>query len=234
MRRVGSLLAVGAILATVVLAAAPARAGGWAVTVLDPLPQRLQAGRGYTVGFWVLQHGSHPYEGDLGQTGLKLVDDRGRVATFQGVALPEPGHYAVAIAVAHPGRWQLYGQQGIFADYRVGTLTVPGGLAVLRPPAPMAMHDDSHWGPIRPPDVAAMAKDAALPVPAAASGTAAVPTQEPAAQRSALARRDDRGLPAVAVAAMIVLGLAGIGGALLLGRHRILRVATRPASSRPR
>jgi hypothetical protein len=231
MRHVRSLLAVGAILAMVVLAPAPARAGGWAVTVLDPLPQRLQAGRGYTVGYWVLQHGSHPYEGDLGRTGLKLVDDRGRVATFQGVALPEPGHYAVAIAISYPGRWQLYGQQGVFADYRVGTLTVPGGLMVLRPPEPMAMHRDTHWGAIRPPDVAAMATDTALPVPAAASGAAAA--QEPAAQRSEPARQDDRGLPAVAAAA-VILGLAGIGGALLLGRHRVLRVAGRPASSRPR
>jgi hypothetical protein len=233
MRAFRILLVVGALLATIVLPAAPARAGGWAVTALDPLPQRLQAGRAYTVGYWVLQHGSHPYEGDLGQTGLKLVNDRGRVATFQGVALPEPAHFAAAIAIPHAGRWQLYGQQGVFDEYQVGTLTVPGGLVVSRPPEPMAMHSDTHWGPIRPPDVAAMAKDTTLPVGAAASGAAATPAQEPAGQRSQPARQDDRGVSAVAVAA-VILGLAAIGGALLLGRHRILRVATRPASSRPR
>jgi hypothetical protein len=78
MRLLRSMPVVGAILVTIVLPAASARAGGWAVTALDPLPQRLQAGRTYTVGYWVLQHGSHPYEGDLGKTGLKLVDDGGR------------------------------------------------------------------------------------------------------------------------------------------------------------
>ena len=84
----------------------------------------------------MLQHGSHPYDGDLGETGLKLVDEQGRVVTFQGVALREPAYYAAALAIPHAGSWKLYGQQGIFADYQVGTLTVPGGLAVLRPPTP--------------------------------------------------------------------------------------------------
>jgi hypothetical protein len=227
------ILLVGAILAAVMLAAAPARAGGWAVTALDPLPQRLQVGRSYTVGYWVLQHGSHPYDGDLGNTGLKLVDDRGRVVTFQGVALPEPAHFAAAIAIPHAGRWKLYGQQGIFDDYQVGTLTVPGGLAVLRPPTPMAMHRDSHWGAIRPPDLAAMANDTALPVSAAASGAAAAPLQEPAGQRSEQTRQGDRGLP-TAVLLAVILGLAAIGGALLLGRRGILRAAPWQARSRPR
>ncbi len=180
MRPLRTTLVVVAILATIVLLAAPALAGGWAVTALDPLPQRLQAGRTYTVGYWVLQHGSHPYEGDLGTTGLNLVDDEGRVVSFQGVALREPAHFAAAIAIPHAGTWKLYGLQGIFAEYQVGTLTAPGGLAVLRPPAPMTMHSDSHdthWGAIRPPDVAAMASGNALPVNAAdrcsaGSGTA--------------------------------------------------------------
>jgi hypothetical protein len=97
------------------------------VTALDPLPEPIRAGRTYTVGYWVLQHGSHPYDGDLGETGLKLVDEQGRVVTFQGVALREPAHYAAALAIPHAGSWRLYGQQGIFADYQVGTLTVPGG-----------------------------------------------------------------------------------------------------------
>lgn len=98
------MVALAAILASAVLTARPAQAGGWAVTVLDPLPPRLEAGRSYTVGYWVLQHGSHPYEGALGTTGLKLVDDGGRVVTFEGVALREPAHFAAAIAIPTPGR----------------------------------------------------------------------------------------------------------------------------------
>jgi hypothetical protein len=233
MRAFRILLAMTALLAAIMLPAASARAGGWAVTALDPLPQRLQAGRTYTVGYWVLQHGSHPYEGDLGKTGLKLVDNGGRVVTFQGTALREPAHFAAAIAIPHPGTWKLYGQQGIFDEYQVGTLTIPGGLAVSRPPTPMTMHSDTHWGAIRPPDVAAMAKDDTLSASAAASDAAVAPAQEPAGQRPAQTRQGDR-LPATAVVVGIVLVLAAIGGALLLGRHRLLRVPSWRPSSRPR
>jgi hypothetical protein len=224
---------VGAILATVMLAAAPARAGGWAVTALDPLPQPIQAGRTYTVGYWVLQHGSHPYDGDLGKTGLKLVDEQGGVVTFQGVALREPAHFAAALALPHAGSWKLYGQQGIFADYQVGTLTVPGGLAVLRPPTPMTIHSDSHWGAIRPPDLAAMANDNTLPVRAADASAATAPVQEPASERPARIRHGGGVLPTVVVLA-VIFELATIGGALLLGRHRMVRAAPSRASSRPR
>lgn len=232
MRRLRCTLVVGAILATLVLAAAPARAGGWAVTALDPLPAPIQAGRTYTVGYWVLQHGSHPYDGDLGETGLKLVDDRGRVVTFQGVALREPAHFAAALAIPHTGTWKLYGQQGIFADYQVGTLIVPGGLAVVRPPTPMTMHSDTHWGAIRPPDLAAMANDNTLPVRAADPNTATAPEQ-PASEQPAQTRHGDRVLPTALVLA-VILALATIGGALLLGRHRSLRAAPSRPSSRPR
>jgi hypothetical protein len=233
MRPLRTTLAVVAILATIVLLAAPALAGGWAVTALDPLPPRLEPGRSYTVGYWVLQHGSHPYEGDLGTTGLKLVDDDGRVVAFQGVALREPAHFAAAIAIPHAGTWKLYGEQGIFAEYQVGTLTVPGGLLVLRPPAPMTMHSDTHWGAIHPPDVAAMASDNALPVSAADRGAAAAPLQEIAGQRPAQARQADR-MPPTAVVLAAILGLAAIGGLLLLGRRRMLRATPWQARSRPR
>jgi hypothetical protein len=233
MRALRILLVMTALLAAIVLPAASARAGGWAVTALDPLPQRLQAGRTYTVGYWVLQHGSHPYEGDLGKTGLKLVDNGGRVVAFQGTALPEPAHFAAAIAIPHAGSWKLYSQQGIFDEYQVGTLTIPGGLAVSRPPTPMTMHSDTHWGAIRPPDLAAMAKDDMLPASAGAGDAAAASAQEPVGQRPAQTRQGDR-LPATAVVVGIVLVLAGTGGVLLFGRHRLLRVPPWRPSSRPR
>jgi hypothetical protein len=233
MRALRILLVMTALLAAIVLPAASARAGGWAVTALDPLPQRLQAGRTYTVGYWVLQHGSHPYEGDLGKTGLKLVDNGGRVVAFQGTALPEPAHFAAAIAIPHAGSWKLYSQQGIFDEYQVGTLTIPGGLAVSRPPTPMTMHRDTHWGAIRPPDLAAMAKDDMLPASAGAGDAAAASAQEPVGQRPAPTRQGDR-LPPTAVLVAIVLLLAAIGGALLLGRDRVLHAAPWRARVRPR
>ena len=233
MRHLRSMLLVGTILATIVLPVAPARAGGWAVTALDPLPPRLEPSRTYTVGYWVLQHGSHPYEGDLGTTGLKLVDPAGRAVTFEGVALREPAHFAAAIAVPHAGVWELYGLQGVFAEYQVGTLTVPGGLRVLRPPAPMTMDSDTHWGAIRPPDVAAMASDNSLPVSTADHEAAMAAVQAPAAQPSGPTRQADR-MPLTGVALSVILGLAAAGGVLLLGPRRILRTAPWQARRRPR
>ena len=97
MRRLRVVLLL--VLVAVGLAPAmPAHAGGWAVTLLDPLPDRFEAGRAYTVGYWVLQHGSHPFEGELGKTGLRLVGPGGE-REFIGQPLPEAAHYAVSFAV---------------------------------------------------------------------------------------------------------------------------------------
>ena len=49
MRPLRIMVALAAIQASTVLTARPVQAGGWAVTVLDPLPPRLEAGRSYTV-----------------------------------------------------------------------------------------------------------------------------------------------------------------------------------------
>ena len=68
-----------------VLAPAPAYAGNWSVTVLDPVPDRLEPGKAYTVGLWVLQHGFHPYEGDLGAVALRLVGGDGSAMVFPAV-----------------------------------------------------------------------------------------------------------------------------------------------------
>ncbi|MQA25580.1 MAG: hypothetical protein GEU94_08915 [Micromonosporaceae bacterium] len=146
-------LAVGATFA----AGAPAQAGGWATTLLDPLPDRLEPGRAYTVGYWVLQHGSHAYDGDLGKTALRLVDVAGRQTEYVGVPLREPAHYATAIVFPRRGTWRLYAVQGIFDDYEIGSVTIPGGVSVKATPTPMTFDDGhgSHWGAIRPPNVAA-------------------------------------------------------------------------------
>jgi hypothetical protein len=138
------------------LVATPAHAGNWAVTVLDPVPDHWEAGKGYTVGMWVLQHGFHPFEGDLGPVALRLIDDKGVAVSFPAVALPEPAHYAAAIAVPQPGTWAVVGAQGRFADYHIGTLSVPGSLSVLGVPVPLQPSEiDKYWpGAIRPPSVA--------------------------------------------------------------------------------
>ncbi|WP_157246229.1 hypothetical protein [Nonomuraea typhae] len=140
--------------ATLVLAvgrlAAPAGAGGWAATYLDPLPAQFRPGVTYTVGFWVLQHGTHPFEGDLGTTGLRLSGPAGKALTFDGTALPEPGHYVTSIVVPE-GTWKVEGVQGFFKEHDVGTLTVPGALKVNPPPKDLRGDGKDYWGAIRPP-----------------------------------------------------------------------------------
>jgi len=180
------------VLAAVGLSPAPpAQAGGWAVTLLDPLPEEFEADRAYTVGYWVLQHGSHPFEGELGKTGLRIVGPD-KVLEFEGAALPEAAHYAVAIAVP-AGTWRVYAMQGWFAEFEVGTLTVPGGLALK--PSEMAVHvgahgdggEPPHWGAVRPPSGIADGHDgkvqpAGEQAPAAAPeirNTAATPQPRP-------------------------------------------------------
>ena len=224
------LLRALAVLAAVVLAGflvpAPAQAGAWAVTVLDPLPERLEPGTPYTVGMWVLQHGSHPFEGDLGPVSLTLANEQGEV-TYPAVALIEPAHYASAVVAPRAGTYKVVATQGIFGPYDVGTLTVPGGFLARDVPPPLPYEDaEKNWpGLIRPPimpvdperdpfssDVAPAVK---APVPAA-DPVAAVTPAEPASRT-----------PLVAAAAVVVAGLAF----LLTKRQRHGRSAQRSGPS---
>jgi hypothetical protein len=187
-RTVRALLALALALSGVLLGAQPAAAGGWAVTILDPLPTQIDAGRAYTVGFWVLQHGSHPfYGGQLEPVGLKLVDAAGLATVFPGHALKEPAHYVTSVTVPAPGTYAVYGVQGPFRDYRIGTLTVPGALAVLPMPPPMQVSADQQpWLAVRPPSIPIDPErdpfeDEANAAPAAADRPATTPATAPAA-----------------------------------------------------
>jgi hypothetical protein len=162
--------------------ATPAQAGGWATTLLDPLPDRLEPGQTYTIGYWVLQHGSHPYEGDLGLTGLRLTDATGASVTHHGTALPERAHYAAAVVFSGAGTWQLTAVQGIFADYEIGAAIVPGAIALREIPPAMTWNGEDYWSAIRPPlsGEANPAPVAANPAPVAANPAAAVNASNPA------------------------------------------------------
>jgi len=154
MRFLRAVLAVCVALLSALVIGTPAQAGNWAVTVLDPLPEKIEPGRSYTIGFWVLQHGSHPYSGSLDPVALRLVEAKGKTLTFDGVALKEPAHYATAVAIP-AGTWTVYGLQGVFADYQVGTLVVPGGLTVLKAPPPLKVSAEQlPWREIAPPQLA--------------------------------------------------------------------------------
>ncbi|MBG0832808.1 hypothetical protein HS041_34475 [Planomonospora sp. ID67723] len=153
MRRILLILAIAVSLLAL---AAPARAGGWAVTFMDPAPAAMRPDTTYTLGFWMLQHGTHPYEGDdLGEVALEFGDGE-KTVRFPGVELKEAAHYAAAISLP-AGTWKVKAIQGWFAPYEVGTLTVPGDLQIAPLPPELKKAIESmtdrpnHWGEIRPP-----------------------------------------------------------------------------------
>lgn len=225
-------LALAGSLAT----APPAGAGGWAATVLDPLPERIESGRTYTIGYWVLQHAGHPYNGELnesgklGQTGLKIVSEGGAVHTFDGVRLGQPAHFSAAVVVPHPGTWEVYALQGMFDDYRIGTLEVPGGLEAEPLPSPVHS-DDYEWGRISPPEVAhegqhdVRSGDAQPALDDGAGGDSS--ETGAASDRGAGPPSTDatsRTAPSSAPVTAILVALAGLTGAsgiLLFARHRV-------------
>jgi hypothetical protein len=207
-------LAVAAlvVLAAGLLTAAPAHAGNWALTVLDPLPARIEAATTYTVGYWVLQHGFHPYsyEGELGPTGITLVAENGETVEFIGVQLAEPAHYAAPLVVPRNGTWQVIANQGRFQDHHLGTLTVPGSLTLLPPPMTPLDRTMEFWGTVHP-DVSVLHL-AAEQVPQPVAVQAPAPQARPVAEPE----------PAMPVVPILggAAGLVAVGGGVLLFRRR--------------
>jgi hypothetical protein len=195
----------GAVLVAMLVSAPAAVAGNWATTYLDPLPDTFRAGQPYTVGYWVLQHGSHPSYGELGSTALVFTPAQGDPVEFPGVALREPAHYAAAIALPHDGVWRVSARQGSFADYEIGTLTLPGRLAVSPPPTPAAVGEKQPWGAIRPPAIALNGGGAVQAQPVVPSAVA--PAPEPPSSLGAV----------MTVAGLVVV----VGAALLVGVRRL-------------
>jgi hypothetical protein len=117
----------------------------------------MQSGQAYTVGYWVLQHGSHPSMIPLTETGLRLTSQSGEEKYYRGMPLREVAHFAVAIRVPHDGTWAVEAVQQPFGPYKVGELTIPGAMKLFSIPAPMAFdgHAEHAWGEIHPPQIAA-------------------------------------------------------------------------------
>jgi hypothetical protein len=211
-------------LVVVAVMATPAYAGNWAVTELDPLPDRIEADQAYTVGYWMLQHGTHPFEGSeeqLGETGLRLTDQKGTVLKFVGSRLPELAHYAVAVKIPK-GTWRVQGLQGVFAEHEIGTLTVPGGLTLAPPQFETtgSFEVKDYWGEIKPPgfpwkgEVAGKATLPATQTQPEAQPVTQVAPATPAAQPAADTS------PAVPVYQLVLVALVAIAGTLLVQRFR--------------
>jgi hypothetical protein len=163
------------VCAFLLISAPSAHAGNWAVTYLDPVPS-IEPTVTHTVGYWVLQHGAHPFTGgDLGKTGLKFRSGED-AREFVGVPLGQPAHYAVTFSLP-AGSYEVFALQGMFPDHPLGTLTVPGTL-LIKPPDPNMVHGtpEGPWQEIVPP----IGKfTIATPAPAAAV-VPSEPASEPA------------------------------------------------------
>jgi hypothetical protein len=203
MRRI--LLALAAALVACCLPVPAAAAGNWAVTYVDPTPARFAGGESYALGFWVLQHGTHPFEGKMSPVGLRFTRADGKSVEFGGTALPEAGHYATSV-VLDEGAWRVEGVQGPFQPYQVGTLTVPGSLRIDPVPADLAAAlttaGEDYWDAVRPP----------LPVRASSA-----PVQEVA---TAAPRAEEGGVPAWTLLLAVAGGAVLAVGALRLPRPR--------------
>lgn len=126
MRRI---LVLVATLALSLIAAAPAPAGGWAVTVLDGLPPDIRAGETYAIGYTIKQHGVTPV--NVERTEIRITSpDSGKTISFAGVQQGPTGHYVARVTFPYDGRWTWQVTQGSFEPQSLGAIDVkPIGLA---------------------------------------------------------------------------------------------------------
>lgn len=211
------LVIVLSVVAAGLLAAAPAtaRAGGWAETVLDAPPARVEAGVTYTFGYWVLQHGSYPMRSGGDQpTGLRATDENGDEALFPGTKSATEGHYSAEVVFPHDGTWTIGTTlTQLMPDEDVATVTVPGGVEIS--PSDVDQRAPYEWGAVRP-SFPPSADGASIDAPQGFLTT--TPQPEVAPRSNAVADEPGSELPlwVVLVAGAATLGLAG----WLMFRHR--------------
>ncbi len=118
----------GVLLAATVLAAAPAAAGGWAVTTLDPLGTAPVAGRPFTVGYTIRQHGQTPIAVDDSAI-VVIPADGGPPLRFPGHPDGVVGHHVADVTFPAAGSVQWRVDQGAFGAQDLGPITVGTGTA---------------------------------------------------------------------------------------------------------
>ncbi|MCT2581686.1 hypothetical protein [Actinophytocola gossypii] len=216
------LVLLSTVLAVGVLSPATAHAGAWAETVLDPPPERVEPAVTYTFGFWVLQHGSYPYQGGgLGLVALTATDEDGAVVRFPATSAVTPGHYAAEVVFPHAGRWTIGAEHGVLAnDVDVARVTVPGRVEVS--PSDMSTRAPHDWGAVRP-SFPPSAPDAGLSAP---DGYVPPITTEPATEERTVpsaAAVDEVVEPPVWPMVALGLGAVGLTGgfAVWLGRRNV-------------
>jgi hypothetical protein len=197
--------------------AAPAAAGGWAVTTLDALPGEIVAGETYQIGWTIRQHGQTPIDVEsMGGTTEIVASAPGgkKTLSFLGRRDGPTGHYVTSVTFPIEGTWTWQVTQGPFEAQSLGTVVVAAaGAQAGKDAAAKAAKEAA---------AAAAAKDAAAVAAkdAAAQSGAANGAPAPAAPRS-------DGPNGWLVAALI---LASVGAALFFG-SRVAALAPRPRSA---
>jgi len=116
------VLAPLTVLLTLALAA-PALAGGWAVTTLDSVPTDMQAGQTYSIGFTIRQHGVTPV--DLADVSLTLTSpDGAKNVTVPAAREGATGHYLAKVTFPYDGVWSWSVNQDWFGPYSLGKIQI--------------------------------------------------------------------------------------------------------------
>ena len=117
------LLAATVLTIATLAVAAPAGAGGWAVTTLDPLAAAPVAGEPFEVGFTIRQHGRTPVS--MPDAAIIVTDATGADTRFAAVPQGAVGHHVATVEVPADGsyRWAVDQVLGV---QELGTLQVGG------------------------------------------------------------------------------------------------------------
>ena len=123
--RIRNSLIVALLLTLIVII--PVLAGGWAVITLDELPSNLVAGKLFTIGFTVLQHGRTPMTDLYPKITATLNKEQELVID----ADPEgkPGHYVATVTLPKEGEWQ-WSVQAFTMDQKMPALSVAAASTV--------------------------------------------------------------------------------------------------------
>lgn len=150
------LVAAGSALVGILVHAAAASAGGWAMSSLDPMSVPV-AGEEIDVGFTIRQHGVSPVNpDDEGGEPVAVVvrSASGDEAEFTARQDGPTGHYVADVTFPEPGRshWAIH--QGWFGAHDLGAIDVaaPGTAAreqagAAAAPAESAAGGDHRWPP---------------------------------------------------------------------------------------
>ena len=110
------------VLILLALGGSQARAGGWAVSTLDPLRQVPVAGRDLRVGFTIRQHGATLIS--LTDTAITIHRNGGNDRVRFPAKEDTIGHYLAIVRFPAGGAWSWEVEQGWFEPQDLGTIRV--------------------------------------------------------------------------------------------------------------